>query len=162
LNAGTISVVLKAITEQFDRAIDSAGAELKAFQQAAEDAAKVSGAAFLAMSGSLAYALNEFGESEEAMVRLEATARATGNAFDTSRLTAWASALERATGFSDDAVVSTASMLASFKLNQAQVERLTPAVADVARLMNVDLVTAAQAVGRSVEGGTNAMRWASS
>lgn len=69
-----------------------------------------------------------------------------------------AAALQDTTRFADDATIAAQAMLATFRLTEDQVLGLTPAVQDLAAKFDVDLTTAAAAVGKAMTGNTTALR----
>lgn len=147
MNAGTITVILKAVDDNFKKGLKDAA-----------EASKKAAAAFAVMGAGIALAFKEAAEAEANIVRLGAAAKAAGTSMDVGRMEAFASALESVTTFSDDAIIASGTMLTSFGLQQGQIESLTPRIADFAALMGTDLETAATAVGRSIQSGTNALQ----
>jgi hypothetical protein len=71
----------------------------------------------------------------------------------------YASALQRTTTFSDDAVLSTASLIQSIsKLPTDQLQRATKAALDLSTALRIDLNTASRLVAKAAEGNVDAFR----
>lgn len=157
-NAGTLTVMLRAVTAEFSKKVKEAEADLKSWEGATKAAAIGATAAFAGMTAALAYSFHQFNEAQQAAVRASSAFKAAGNAFDPERANAFASALEKVTTFGDDTVIAAQGILGSFGLLQSQTESLMPRIADFAALSGTDLATAAQLVGRSIQSGTNALQ----
>jgi len=71
----------------------------------------------------------------------------------------YASALQKTTTFSDDAVLSTASLIQSIsKLPTDQLQRATKAALDLSTALRIDLNTASRLVAKAAEGNVDAFR----
>jgi len=73
------------------------------------------------------------------------------------RLIIQASQLQKITLFGDEATVEAQAMLAAMGLNEDAIKRLTPLVQDLATKDNMDLVSSAQMIAKSVGSSTNAL-----
>lgn len=69
-----------------------------------------------------------------------------------------ASELQRKTLFGDETTIEAYAQLAAFIKNEEALKRLMPLVQDMATAMNMDLVSAAQLVGKSLGNSTNALK----
>jgi len=113
--------------------------------------------AFNLMSDSI----KEAAESEVNISRLNTALAATGQyTFEASNgLQDYATELQNTTTFSDDAVLSTQSLLIQIgRLGADQVPRATEATANLASALRIDLESAARLVGKAAEGNVSAFQ----
>jgi hypothetical protein len=132
-------------------------------------------AAGAAMAGALVFegkkALDSYMEQENAVKRLEGALKnvKTARDNDITSLLAQASALQKVTRFGDEQIISAQGILATFQLNQKQIERLIPSLIDmaegVARIdgsmpsLEQNAIMVAKALGgEDIEGLTGALR----
>lgn len=152
-NAGSISVTLEALTSDFNREMEKSQENLGKWKGAAETVARASAVAFAGMSAAIGFSLAKFAEGENAMLRLQSSFKATGQAFDKQRAIDFAGALQNLTNIADDATHNVQGMLATFGFTQTQTETLLPRIADLSKAMGVDMNAAAKMVGKSIESG---------
>jgi len=103
-------------------------------------------------------------QQEDAERRLAAAFAATGagSRAGTNAIIEQASALQTLTGASDNEIISAASILATFKLNEQQIQRLLPLLVDMSKLVRsrsgeeMSLASIAKATGQAFS--TNASR----
>jgi len=132
-------------------------------------------AAGTAMAGALVFegkkALDSYMKQENAVRRLEGALKnvKTARDNDITSLLAQADALQKVTRFSDEQIISAQGILATFQLNQKQIERLTPSLIDMAEgIARVDgsmpdleqnaIMVAKALGGEDIEGLTGALR----
>lgn len=100
-------------------------------------------------------------QQEDALKRLEVALGANGNAAEGAldRFDAFASQIQATTKFEDDAVISTAALIESLTgLSEEGLQKATQAAIDMSAALGVDLDTAAQAISKSVELGTQSLK----
>jgi hypothetical protein len=93
-------------------------------------------------------------ESEKASTRLRVAIRAAGQGVRQPELEGMAKNLQRIVPYSDEAIEGMMAFLASVKLNETQIKRLTPALLDLAEFMGRDVEGAAKLLGYALETGT--------
>ena len=157
-NAGTLTVILRAVTKEFSKNVQEAEADLKSWEGATKAAATAATAAFAGLAAGIGYSFKQFMDAEKAATTAASAFRAAGNAFDPARANSFASALQNVSIYGDDTTIAAQGVLASFGLLQGQTESLLPRIADFASLTGTDLATASQLVGRSIMSGTNALQ----
>jgi hypothetical protein len=93
-------------------------------------------------------------ESAVAMAQLSRALESTGQSANATadEFAEQASALQRLTGVSDEAIMAAQRILLSFGAQASQVKELTPLVVDLASAMGTDVVTAAKQVARALDG----------
>jgi len=141
---------IDAKTEGFEKGLKGidgkmSGAEgkLKGFGNAFEKVTGVSlsaAGAIAAVSGAIAYSIQQAMEAEQIMAATEATIKATGGAagLTAEQIGRMAGQLSGVTGIADDVVQEGQNMLLTFKniKGEAQFDRATKALADMAVAMN--------------------------
>lgn len=93
-----------------------------------------------------------YGESEAAQKALEVSLGGTSRALNEQ-----AEQIQKTTLFQDDAVTSAQATLAQYKLNQEQIEKLIPSLADFAQAQGIGLEEAAKIAAKAIQGGTNSL-----
>jgi hypothetical protein len=152
-SAGTISVALEALTSDFTREMDKSRENMEKWNNVAKNVADASAAAFAGMSAAIGVSLSKFAEGETAILRLQASFKASGEALDKQRAIDFAGALQNLTNVADDVTHSVQGMLATFGFTQNETETLLPSIADLSKAMRVDLNAAAKMVGKSIASG---------
>ena len=119
-----------------------------------ENALAVAGA-FAVFSSALYKTVTAAGEDERATIRLSnALSNIPGIAEGAStRLTQLASQLQKATGVSDDSIISMQALLATFRLNEQAIAALTPRILDISARMGIDMTSAALQLGKAIQTG---------
>lgn len=152
-SAGSISVTLEALTSDFNREMEKSKQGMERWGDITKRVAMASAAAFAGMSAGIGLSLKKFAEGEDALLRLEASFKASGQAFDKQRAIDFARALQNLTNVADDVTHNVQGMLATFGFTQDETETLLPRIADLSKAMGVDLNAAAKMVGKSIESG---------
>ena len=124
-------------------------------------AAKAASAAIgLAAVAFGAASVKSYNESQVALVKLQNTLsnmpKLEGET--TAAFTEQASAIQRITAASDDAIVSGMAMLGTFQITGEEIRDITPLVVDYSRKFGVDMVTAASSVGKALDGQIGALK----
>lgn len=104
--------------------------------------------------------VQQFIESEQAQTKLAAALRITGqySAKAVSEMVALAQALAKTTTYTDEAAMEASGLLMQLgNLSTKGVEKLLPRLADFASTMGMDLVSAAELVGKTLGGTTNTL-----
>lgn len=109
--------------------------------------------------GAFALMVNEASKAEQAQAELAQAMRTAGTYTDEALASAleYAQALQNLTGFSDEQIASSQAMLVRFGATGKQLQDLTKSVADFARAQQMDLVSAATLVAKSIGTETNAL-----
>lgn len=97
----------------------------------------------------------------EALNQLNGALAINGNLAEgtSESMKAFAQALQQSSRFTDDQILSSASLIESLtQLDEAGLKTATQAAADLAARFNLDLGTAAQKVGLAIDGNTQALR----
>ena len=105
-------------------------------------------------------AIKDFGvESVKAFDNSEASLRKLSVAlgYSSSLLNNQASALQAVTRFEDDNITAMQATLATYKLSEEQIARLTPAILDMAAATGDDLSTTAEKAAKAITTKTNAL-----
>lgn len=77
--------------------------------------------------------------------------------FHSKALLEQASAIQAVTTFGDESIIQGQAMLAQYKLTEAQILRLTPAMVDFAASQGINVVDAAKLLSKTLGSSTNAM-----
>jgi len=93
-------------------------------------------------------------ESEKASTRLRVAIQAAGKGVRQPELEELAKQLQKITPYSDEAITGMMAFLASAKLNEQQIKRLTPALLDLGTFMGRDIESAAKMLAYALETGT--------
>lgn len=114
---------------------------------------------FRAAIGFVSDSLKAQSEQEAAVNKLNLALANQGKLVgDTSKnLQEYASALQETTTFSDDAILQSEAILASFGANEEQIKKTTAAAADFAAATGTDLVSATNLLGKAFAGNTAAL-----
>lgn len=111
-------------------------------------------------AGAIGFAIKSiigaYGKQEEAIAKLNAALRASGNFTQqvSDALTEQAAALQKTTTFGDEQIISAQAMLASFKLTEEQIKKIIPVTLDMAAATGVDAARAAVLMGKAAVGVT--------
>jgi hypothetical protein len=157
-NVGKIIVTLGADVSELKSGFADA---LKSLGSFGAMAAKVAGIG-AALGGGLALvgkALAAQAEQESAINKLNLALANQGNLIGgvSQRLQDYASAVQQTTTFSDEAVLAAESILASFGMTGAQIEKTTATALDFAAATGTDLESAASLLGKAFAGNTSAL-----
>ena len=111
-------------------------------------------AGFGALSSELFMATGEAMASQDAMAKLDAVLKATGNAIGitNTQFSEWASELQSVTRFSDETVVAAETLLLKFgNIGKDIFPAVLTSSADLAAMMGTDLTSAAQLLGKVMQ-----------
>jgi hypothetical protein len=117
--------------------------------------------AFRGISNLISASISEAAQSESNINRLNNALATTGqfSQVASQSLIDYASALQSTTTFSDDAILSTQSLLIQIgRLGVEEVPRATQATLDLAAALRIDLDSAARLVGKAAEGNVDAFK----
>lgn len=117
--------------------------------------------AFRGISNLISTSISEAAQSESNINRLNNALATTGQFSQAASqsLIDYASALQSTTTFSDDAILSTQSLLIQIgRLGVEEVPRATQATLDLAAALRIDLDSAARLVGKAAEGNVDAFK----
>lgn len=120
---------------------------------------KTSSVAFAALTASAFGFIGAAREQESALNALNQALKNSGNYTDEASkgLQRYATELQRASLFGDEVVVQAQARFAAFGFEAEEIKRLTAATLDLAQAKEMDLVSAADLVSKSVASTTNAM-----
>ena len=107
-------------------------------------------------AGAMVGLISKAAEAEAAATKLRVAIAATGQGVEQSKLEDLAKQLQKVTVYDDEAIMGMMSFLAAAKLNQVQIEKLTPALLDMASFLGIDLAAAGKAAGLAIEKGSTA------
>jgi len=107
----------------------------------------VVGAATIGIAATSIRAINQQIEAE---LKLRNAISSTGMAINPATLIAQANALQELTRFSDDETIEAQAMLATMRLTEDQILKLTPVIQDLAQMYGVELHQAAIQVGKAI------------
>ena len=109
------------------------------------------GAAILGGFGLLAKAADD---ADIQVTKLENSIKGSDQTFENNgkNLVDLAESIQQVTAADADAIIEAESLLVQFGLTEDQINVLTPLIVDLSRKMNIDMVTAAKAVGKAVDG----------
>jgi hypothetical protein len=153
-------IKIGASVENATAAIDKLNEKLKSIGTAAESVAVKAGVAFTAIQAFKALALTKFAEDELAADKLTAAMKNQGIYTDELRqkYEELSKTLSRKTGFDDAEIANSQAMMQGY-MGQIEVTgELLQATMDFARFKRIDLVTAAEMVGKTIGGETNALK----
>jgi hypothetical protein len=166
-----LAFLISANADQAVRAFEKTGKSAEKELGKAEDKIgklgsqlTIFGAGAMAFAGVAAgglYKMAQASEEAEAQSRKLANSIANNGSYAEGaqrRLEDLAESIMKVTAADDDAIIGAQSLLVQFGLTENQVTTLTPLIVDLSRKMNVDMTTAAMAVGKSVEGSATALR----
>lgn len=154
-----IKVTIKADGSQYNKELEIAQKNTKAFADGFDRIAIEAGAAFAALGFAAGKAIHAFGESEKATKKL--TIAIENQGLNAQKLIPvydkLAEKLQEKTGIDDDAIKSGIGILQNFIGQREVSEELVTALVDLSeKTGSVD--SAAQALGRAVNGSTRALR----
>src|SRR5262245_11579920 len=151
------TAILRAVAEADTK---FAEAKLAGFGKSIKSTAAIGTAAFIGLAAIVGKSIHSFMEHEKVVAQLENTiknmpqlAGATTEAFEKQ-----AAALQDVTGFQDELILSSDTVLARFGLTEDQIKRLTPLVLDFARATGKDATDSATAIGRALLGNARALK----
>src|SRR3990167_4541705 len=154
--AANIQLIIKA-HDQASRVL--AGVEKQAgglgskFAALGKVAAVGAGAGVVALGGILASSVKEAMESQKAVAQLEAVLKSTGGTAGVTKkqMLDMASAFQKTTAFSDEAVLGAQNILLTFtKIKGPQFQGATQAVLDMSTALGTDLQSASIQVGKAL------------
>jgi len=104
--------------------------------------------------------LKEWGKQEQASAKLAQALKTSGQEVENNAksLEDMATALQKVTIYSDEAITESTALLTTFGLTAKQIQELTPRIVDMASALNMDLNTASMVVGKSIATGTDMMK----
>ena len=144
-DARTRSAHLQDRLMQFGKSLLAAGGIIFGFHQ---------------LANAIKSSIIEYQKQETAEAKLRAAIKATGNEglISAKSIGRLASELQRTTTFADDVTISAAAMLQQLaNLDERRLKDLIPRVQNLAAAMNMDLVSAATLVGKTIGTTTNAL-----
>ena len=100
--------------------------------------------------GIAAVSIRAINQQIEAELKLRNAISSTGMAINPATLIAQANALQQLTRFSDDETIEAQAMLATMRLTEDQILKLTPVIQDLAQMYGVELHQAAIQVGKAI------------
>ena len=105
-------------------------------------------------------AVNAFLDAENAALSLKNAIVTVGGETEAAyeRLITQSRILQQTTIFGDDDIQNAQALLATFGLTAAQIEELTPKLADLAKALRTDIVGAAEKVGGALQGSGKAFK----
>lgn len=161
-------VVLSGDDSELDKALSDAERKMqKVGESLGKIGATLTSRLTLPLLGIGALAAKEFGESADAIARMDAVLRASGGAAGVTadHIKELASQLAKVTTFQDNVTISAASMLLTFQNVRNEVgqgndifDRTIKVSQDLAALMGGDLQDAVLAVGRALEDPENGLQ----
>jgi len=114
--------------------------------------AGVGAAAFAGVAGAAWKATEALSRQREAENRLAAAIRASGEAIDVEKIKARAEALAEMSTFGDEAIISGAAMLESFKMTENELLAALPRLVDAAAFGGTSLENMAMVIGKAMSG----------
>src|SRR5688572_2460205 len=140
--------------------LQSTTISLAAAVSLAKDAYRLFSGVLSTVSGVAAELASAASDQEDALLQLRNALELTGNASDevVAAFEAQADALQKQSRFADEAVNSVQALLTRFGVVPEDMGAATQAVADFASATGTDLTTAAEAVGRAVEGQARGLK----
>ena len=148
-----LKIVISGDPKKFNKAMDEALASTKRLEAGASAAAKVSGAAFAALTGTITALVYSFREQEVQEQKTIGILKAQGEAASVTSEEVFklAGALQEATIFGDDMILSAQNMLLGLtKLTKDGFEKASMATLDLATFMGTDATAAAQQLGKAL------------
>jgi hypothetical protein len=165
-----VKLIIKAATEQAVANIDKLNASMENSNKAGLNLGKIAGnlksqwMSTTVIIGSAAAAFYKFAkagmESEEAELRL-AAAMKNSNVYSVERLehlTTYASELQKVTTYEDEEIMSVQKLYTQYGLQGQALDDLTKATLDFASAKGMDLASAADLVGKAINGSTDSVR----
>lgn len=176
-----VGVEVTADTKQAEKNLDSTAKEIEKVGDAAKEASKstdnweksfkdfgktmqdfgknLSLYVTAPITGFAALAVSEFIQAEKELNQLNIALNNAGNfsAAAVSKFKALADELERTTNFSGGAVISASALAVNFTKTTAEAERLVKAATDLSAATGVDLESAVQSLGLSLNGVSGAL-----
>lgn len=162
---GSVIFNTKIDDSSLEPELNSLGAKLKRASQTMRDimqgpiaAVQQLSAAFGKVKAAVAAIESEWAQQEQAVAILNSTLKATGASAWTSseRLQEMASELQKLTGYADDNITAMQSVLLGFKnIKGDAFDAASVQILNMARVMKMDLTSAAQAVGKALDDPIN-------
>lgn len=148
-----LKIVISGDPKKFNKALDEALASTKRLEAGASAAAKVSGVAFAALTGTVFGLVAAFREQEVQEQKTVAILKAQGNAaaVTAQQVFELAGSLQKVTIFGDDVILEAQNMLLGLtKLSKDGFERASMAALDLATFLGTDAKSAAQQLGKAL------------
>lgn len=156
--AGNDEIVIKinGDLKNYQEALTAAGKKTEEFSETLKDGAKYAGIAFAALTAEVGLSVYAFAESEKATNQLTAKLQSQGIyskalAEDYQKQ---ATELQNLTGISDEATLAAQTAIQSYLGETAVSKELTLAIANLATAKGMDLVSAANLVGKAIDGNS--------
>jgi len=108
----------------------------------------------VAAAGVMTGLIQKAAEAEAVTTKLRVAIASSGKGVELGKLEGLAQHYGEVTTYSKDAIEGMMSFLVAAHLNQDQIEKLTPAIMDMATFLGIDLAPAAKAVGMAIERGS--------
>lgn len=147
--------------DKVDKKILGLGDNIKSLEKNFKDVAKVSGAVFATLTGSIFANIAAYRQQEQAEKQLQNVLTATGKAANitVAEMQALASAFQNVTTYGDESIMMAQTMLLQFKsIGKDVMPQATEATLDLATRLGVDLNSAARMLGKALEDPTKGMR----
>lgn len=147
---------IKGFAKSVDKEVSQINKTFASIGTAATGALAAIGVGF-----SLKAAIDEASQYEQAVKGLEIALQSSGVSADSAsaNFVDYASSLQQTTKFSDDAVLSTASLIQSIaRLPTDQLKQATKASLDLATALRIDVDSAARLVSKAAEGNVTALK----
>lgn len=142
------------------KSLDESSSSIASLGSVASGVAKVSAAAFAAVTAAVAYGVAQYKEQEQAVNSLN-QALANQNIYTkglSESYQNYAKEIQRTTTYTDDQVVKSQAIIQSY-IGQNKVSKdLIKATVDLAAAKNIDLASAADLVGKTIGTETNALQ----
>jgi len=151
--AESLTISINGDIKNFQDALDNAQKQTEKFDDALASTAKVSGAAFAALSAIIGTSIAAYSEQEQAEQRLNAVLKSTGMAagITAEEVLKLTDKYTELTTFQDDAILSAQNVLLTFtKISKDAFPRATAATLDLAAGLKIDLSSAADIVGKAL------------
>lgn len=151
-----LKIVISGDPSKFNKALKEAQKQTERLEAGLSSAAKVSGVAFAALTGTVIGLVKEFRDGEQAEKQLEATLLSTGRSaqFTTDKLAKMALELQDVTTFTDDAIMAAQQIILTFNrvgTTEENFQRVSAAALDLATRMGGDTAGAARLLGQSLQ-----------
>lgn len=139
---------------KFQDALKNAEKETEGLDKALSSTAKVSGAAFAALTAIIGTSIAAYAEQEQAEIRLNAVLANTGkiSGVTAEQVATLTDKYAELTTYQDDAILGAQGVLATFtKIGKDAFPKATLATLDLATGLKIDLSSAAEIVGRAMQ-----------
>ena len=155
-----VVIKINGDVKAYQDALKKAAAETENLSSELGKISRTAGLAFAALTAEIGLSVKEFAESEKAANLLTQALQNQG-IYSKDLIDSYkeqATELQNLTGISDEAIIGAQTTLQAYLKETQVTKELTEAIANLATAKNIDLASAAQIVGKAIDGNSTALK----